>query len=193
MNRLLTEPRRTGREVTEDWNRVDIPDRVKERAATKVVRSSGGCWISTYSVASHGYAQIGWQNGGERHVVLAHRASWERVNGRVPSGMTIDHLCRERRCVNPAHLRLLDNFENARRTHGMDWQLGECPNGHPNSMLADDLHRKDKQGNKRVGKRCRECVKLYRKRYEWRTGHPGEPYPDGLLLSAEKPSVKTAA
>lgn len=41
-----------------------IPDRVAERAATKYETSEDGCWISTYSVASHGYAQIGWQDAG---------------------------------------------------------------------------------------------------------------------------------
>jgi hypothetical protein len=119
------------------WNRVVIPERVKERAHERW-EADGDCWISTYSVASHGYAQIGWQNNGkERHVVLAHRASWEHINGPVPQGMTIDHLCKQRRCVNPGHLRVLDNFENARRTRGRDWPLGECANGHSSEYLKD--------------------------------------------------------
>jgi hypothetical protein len=53
----------------------------------------------------------------------------------MPHGMTLDHLCKNRQCVNPAHLRVLDNYENARRTSGRDWPLGECVNGHPNEHL----------------------------------------------------------
>lgn len=49
--------------------------------------------------------------------------------------MTIDHTCKNRRCVNVAHLRMLSNYENARRTGGRDWPLGQCVNGHDNSLL----------------------------------------------------------
>lgn len=192
MNRLLTEPRRTGRDATDNWNRVAIPQRVMDRAYAKTTRSATGCWISGYSVASHGYAQIGWQDDGERHVVLAHRAVWERFNGRVPAGATLDHMCRERRCVNPMHLRILDNFENGRRTHGMDWKLGECPNGHPNSMLGPTF-RTDKQGNRRDGRRCSECRKFYQTRYAWKKDNPGESLPESLLLASERHEFKVAA
>lgn len=117
----------------EEWNSTPIPSRVQERAGTRW-DADGDCWISTYSVASHGYAQIGWDNGGgDRHIVLAHRASWEYAMGPVPLGHTLDHLCKQKRCVNPAHMRILTNYENARRTAGRDWPLGQCINGHPNS------------------------------------------------------------
>lgn len=113
-----------------------IPDRVAERAATKYTEDENGCWISTYSTASHGYAQIGWNDGGDRHMVTAHRAAWVHANGQqIPDGMTIDHTCKARRCVNPAHLRAMENFENARRTFGRDWKEGTCINGHPNDLL----------------------------------------------------------
>ena len=184
---------RTGAEVTANWNRVVIPERVKDRAYARSTRAINGCWISTYSVASHGYAQLGWKNSGERHTVLAHRAAWEKVNGPVLVGMTLDHRCREKRCVNPAHLRLLDNFENGRRINGADWELGECANGHPNSMLMDDPYRKDKMGNPRAGKRCVECKKLHQARHRWRTRHAGEPMPELLLLASERRDLSAAA
>lgn len=120
-----------------------IPREVAERAATRYVEDANGCWISTYSVASHGYAQIGWQTevrqaNGRRKVTmtLCHRAAWVYYHGtQIPDGMTVDHMCHNRRCVNPDHLRLLSNFENARRTSGRDWPVGECINGHPNRYL----------------------------------------------------------
>lgn len=144
-------PRRSDR-----WNAAVIPERVKRRAYTRW-EPDGDCWISTYSTASHGYAQVGWKDGDERGVVLAHRASWERVNGPVPVGQTLDHRCKTKPCVNPGHLRVLTNHENARRTSGRDWPLGQCVNGHPNS----ELHAQP--AGKLV---CRPCKKDWQARYE---------------------------
>ena len=114
--------------------------RVAERAATRYVEDENGCFISTYSTASHGYAQIGWQEPGINRSVmtLCHRAAWVHYHGaQIPDGMTIDHLCHNRRCVNPSHLRLLSNFENARRTSNRDWPIGQCINGHSNDHLIE--------------------------------------------------------
>lgn len=131
-----------------------IPALAAERAFTRWVESSDGCKISTYSVASHGYAQVGWMTNEHGHGgTTAHRAAWVHVNGQIPAGMTVDHICKNRQCVNTDHLRLLSNFENARRTSGRDWPLGECANGHPNSELVE-------ASGKLV---CRPCA------YEWRT------------------------
>lgn len=109
-----------------------IPKRVAARAHSKWAPRDD-CRISTYSVGSHGYAQLGWTQDGKTYMTTAHRAAWVMVNGQVPDGLTIDHLCKERRCVNVKHMRLLSNYENARRTRGRDWPLGFCVNGHPNS------------------------------------------------------------
>ncbi|WP_312802214.1 HNH endonuclease signature motif containing protein [Corynebacterium variabile] len=152
---MTTRPRRS-----DQWRKpkkkIIIPDRVAKRAGTSYVEDENGCWISTYSVASHGYAQIGWQDGEYRQVVVAHRASWVYANdGQIPDGMTIDHTCKVKRCVNPAHLRLLPNFENARRTSGRDWPLGQCIHGHPNSELI-------LKSGKWV---CRICSAEWQRRY----------------------------
>lgn len=136
----------------------EIPDRVAERAYTNATVDEDGCRISNYSVASHGYAQIGWQIGnGKRRGTTAHRAAWVHVNGQIPDGMTVDHLCKKPRCVNVDHLRLLSNFENARRTAGRDWPVGECINGHPNSELAFP------EGGKAY---CRPCARDSKNRYD---------------------------
>lgn len=117
-------------------NPIIIPSAVAERAAIRYeVDNSTGCHISTYSTGSHGYAQIGWKTAHVRRCVTAHRAVWVYAHGPIPEAMTIDHMCKNRRCVNVEHLRLLTNYENARRTDGRDWPLGRCANGHPNSFL----------------------------------------------------------
>lgn len=117
----------------QQWGEKAIPERVAERAATQYV-VDGDCYISTYSTASHGYAQVGWQESGKNHGSLAHRAAWTYYYGPIPVGMTIDHRqgigCKSRRCIRREHLRMLPNLENARRTAGRDWQLGTCRHGH---------------------------------------------------------------
>lgn len=114
---------------------MDIPGRVAARAASRFSEDPSGCLVSLYSVASHGYAQVGWKGEMGMTGTTAHRAAWVHHRGQIPDDMTVDHVCKNRRCVNVAHLRLLTNFENARRTAGRDWKLGQCINGHPNEHL----------------------------------------------------------
>ena len=95
---------------------MEIPGRVMERATEKVALSSSGCWISDYAPGTHGYAVIGWRGeDGKSRAALVHRVTWQAVNGPVPEGMTLDHLCRVRRCVNPDHLEPVSQMENNRR------------------------------------------------------------------------------
>lgn len=149
-----------GFRTPERWNSVPVPERVSLRAVTNVDKQDDGCWISRYSAGSHGYSQIGWKDGGKRHMVLGHRATWVQSNGQVPLGMTLDHMCKMRKCVNPAHLRLLPNYENARRTMGRDWPMGYCPNGHPNSELIDTS-----RGGNATMRTCGICLKASQARY----------------------------
>lgn len=47
---------------------------------------------------------------------LAHRLYYELANGPIPAGMQLDHLCKQRDCVNPAHLEPVTPLENTRRS-----------------------------------------------------------------------------
>ncbi|WP_372489607.1 HNH endonuclease signature motif containing protein [Prescottella equi] len=128
------------------------------RVATKVVvDGDSGCHVSTYSVGSHGYAQIGWQQYGERIVTLAHRVAWIAEHGPIQPGFTVDHVCKNRKCVNVQHLRLLSNFENARRTSGRDWELGKCVHGHGNE------HLRPVNGGRKLA--CIICRQAWQRRY----------------------------
>ena len=141
---------------------IEIPARVAYRAFTKWVPGKGGCHISTYSVASHGYSQIGWcDDNGKRQVTTVHRAAWTHVHGQIPPGFTIDHkpTC-DFRCVNVEHHRMIEHFENARRTKGRNWPLGQCINGHPNSELIWV------NGGRR--RRCRLCNRKQQAEYRMR-------------------------
>ena len=70
-----------------------------------------GCWVWTSTLTWGGYGQI------SRHGrnVTAHRAMWEHVHGRIEAGMTIDHLCLNRRCVNPDHAEVVTYAVNNQR------------------------------------------------------------------------------
>ncbi len=128
-----------------------IPARVAERAATSIIVDENGCHISTYSLGSHGYAQIGWNDDeGHRHMTTAHRASWVHHTGLQPLD-TIDHLCHVRRCVNGAHLRDIPNEQNARRNRGdASGDLSTCLNGHSSPYVQ-------RKRDGRLSSTCIEC------------------------------------
>lgn len=85
------------------------------------VDATATCWLWTASLDSSGYG-IFHVDG---RMLKAHRWAYEHFRGPIPKGLHIDHLCRRRACVNPAHLEPVSHQENmrrARRTH--------CRRGH---------------------------------------------------------------
>lgn len=75
---------------------------------SRLERTDNGCWNWTGTVARTGYGffSIG------RNSYLVHRLAYEFAVGPIPAGMMVDHTCRNRRCVNPAHLRAVSNKQN---------------------------------------------------------------------------------
>lgn len=67
------------------------------------------CWVWQLATLPNGYGMDSGRQQG------AHRVEWERVHGPIPAGAHIDHLCRNRACVNPAHMECVTCAENARR------------------------------------------------------------------------------
>ncbi len=78
---------------------------------------------------------------------LAHRVAYEEAKGPIPAGMEIDHLCRNRACVEPSHLEVVSRRENVRRQAA---SRTHCPSGHPYAGVNLYLTR----AGHRV---CREC------------------------------------
>ena len=86
------------------------------RFASKVNFSgSGGCWIWLGAKNDGGYGQI-WVNRKARY---AHRVCYEFLTGStIPSGLYLDHRCRNTLCVNPDHLRVVTNKQNQEHRAG---------------------------------------------------------------------------
>ena len=100
------------------------PRRPLETRLWSRVTKGPGCWDWTGAKTKEGYGMIGAGGEGNKRV-LTHRAAYEMVNGPIPEGLQIDHLCRNTRCCNPAHLEAVTPEENNLRavpTH--------CKRGH---------------------------------------------------------------
>lgn len=70
------------------------------------------CWVWHGSTTLEGYGMF-YAGPGQRRP--AHRAVYELLEGPIPDGLEPDHLCRNRACVNPAHIELVTHSENVRR------------------------------------------------------------------------------
>ena len=100
-------------------------NKTAERIAARI-ETYQGHWLWTGMMHSGGYGKLDGK--------LAHRVSWELEHGAVPDGLYIDHVCRERRCVNPAHLRLVtpreNSLENSTSSPAANAWKGRCKHGH---------------------------------------------------------------
>lgn len=103
------------------------------------------CWLWMGATQSRGYGSVvidghGW---------LAHRAVWTYLVGEIPDGLTLDHLCLVKRCVNPLHIDVVSAVENKRRETS---SRTHCLRGH---ALSGNNLRINGNGHRS----CRECAR----------------------------------
>lgn len=113
---------------------------LKERLLSKVQYANTGCWIWTGCVANK-YGQIGSGEGKQR--IRTHRASYMIFKGPIPEGMVIDHLCRNKLCINPNHLEVVTLKENAYRGESPTIKIhhsGYCARGHEINSINTSFH-----------------------------------------------------
>jgi len=116
-----------------------------------------GCWLWIAGVNPLGYGQFWWSG----RTVTAHRFAYEREVGPIPDGLELDHLCRTRCCVNPAHLEPVTHRENTLRGDtitGRQARQTHCKRGHP--LSGPNLYAKPN------GRRqCRTCAAASREKW----------------------------
>lgn len=110
-----------------------------------------GCIIWTGAVQSSGYGSV---TNGKGSSVLVHRREWEHTNGPIAPGMTIDHLCRERLCINVEHMEVVSRAENSRRKNEAQTH---CVRGH--DLINGDVRLQTRK-NGLTYRVCRDCVRV---------------------------------
>jgi hypothetical protein len=96
------------------------------------------CWQWTGSITSYGYGQF----HADGLQCRALRFAYTHFVGEIPDGLSIDHLCRNKACVNPAHLEAVPLEENIRRMHAAKTR---CKHGHPwteENLIVDGAGRR---------------------------------------------------
>lgn len=141
------------------------------------VNKTDQCWLWTSPLNPNGYGYF-LLNG---RSMTAHRAAHLLFTGPIPTGTVVDHLCRLKACVNPAHLEAVTQGENVRRGNASvavtlsNRRRGEamthCRQGH--EYTTENTKYEPRKGNRRPSRRCLACQ---RDGYLRRKGdHSGAP------------------
>lgn len=116
-----------------------------------VDKQSNGCWLWT-GYLTNGYGRF--KIHGER--IMAHRWIYEKEKGAIPEGYEIDHICRQRNCVNPEHLEIVTPRENMARSLNQGARAlreDKCIHGH-------DYTVENTYYSPRGYRRCRACMRI---------------------------------
>lgn len=130
-------------------------NRLPMRFWARVSLAPSGCWLWSRPVAD-GYGRLRETGKGSKFA-MAHRFAYERLIGQVSVGLQLDHLCRVRNCVNPAHLEPVTPRENTLRgqtSAARNASKTHCPAGHPYNVTNTYLVK-----TRRI-RMCRVCAKL---------------------------------
>ena len=101
------------------WDKIEKPN------------GDSGCWEYAGRLNEHGYGQLSRRfKDGKSNALLAHRYAYIFMIGEIPDGLFLDHLCRNRKCCNPAHLEPVTKRQNTLRGIPGKGVHDSCRKGH---------------------------------------------------------------
>jgi hypothetical protein len=141
-----------------------ITQDTQNRFWNKVTKKENGCWIWIAAINNHGYGvfRLNHKN------MLAHRIAYELIKGKIPDGLTLDHLCKNPPCVNPDHLESVTLKENILRGESVSAKKAQQTHcKHDHLLIQENCYPKAWAKGMRVCKICSritsaERLKKYR-------------------------------
>lgn len=137
------------KEWSEEWI-----EHYREMVGSLVRVDRNECWLWTRFLDRDGYGRMHFM-GAQR---MAHRVSYMVFTGKIADGMTLDHLCRARSCVNPEHLEPVTQRENTMRGNTVARRKSEqthCIHGHAFDEKNTKWNSAPSRGN--PTRQCKKC------------------------------------
>ena len=141
-----------------------------ERFLSKIELDANGCWLWTGGLDASGYGLC--SVGYPAHTRRAHLVAYEHFIGTIPQGLTLDHLCRVPRCVNPTDTEPVTLVANVLRGEGAavkNSRKTNCKNGHPFTAENTGYSRASKKrGGETKHRFCLICAAAAKRRHAQR-------------------------
>lgn len=113
---------------------------------------TGDCWLWTGVINRNGYGQVNTRGPEGWTTTSAHRFTYITYKGIFPKELHIDHLCRNRACVNPEHLEPVTRLENVARS-----SIGEKNRSKLRCIRGHDFS-PDNTRERHGHRQCKKCL-----------------------------------